>query len=94
MLKPKRMRCPECGTRRTDPRAMVLHRLKCPRPICHCLTGATYPHRPGSTLTCEGNPMSGMHLAVLHGATPEEAADIALEIALAGGGKPSTVCPF
>lgn len=73
---------------------MVMHRLKCARPLCHCLSGATYPHRPGSTKTCEGNALSGMFLALMHGATEEDAQDIALEIALNGGGQRAVECPF
>jgi len=75
------LRCPECRTRRVDPRLMVFHRLQCKRPLCHCLR-VPPPHRPGGFPLCEADPMSDVRLALLHGATPEEADDIALEILL------------
>lgn len=93
MPNPDRLRCPECRTRRTDPRLMVLHRLKCERPLCHCLR-VTHPHRPGSFPLCECNPMSDALLALLSGVSDEEAFDIAVEIAFQHQGIASTACPF
>lgn len=94
MPNPDRLRCPECRTRRTDPRSMVMHRLQCNRPLCHCLTGATHPHRPGSFRTCACNPLAGMFLALAYGATKEEAEEIALDIVMEQGGVPAVECPF
>jgi hypothetical protein len=88
-----RLRCPECRTRRTDPRSMVLHVLKCKRPLCHCLR-VTHPHRPGSYPLCEQSLYSDVLKAALEGASEEEVDDIFLEIVLANPGKPSKVCPF
>lgn len=92
--KPQQLRCPECRTRRTDRRLMTEHRIWCKRPLCHCMTGATFPHRPGSFKTCTCHPLAGMFLALAYGATDEEAQDIAIEIALSGGGRPAVECPF
>lgn len=89
----QRLRCPECRTRRTDPHSMVLHRLACKRPLCHCLR-VTHPHRPGSYPLCEQNPMSDVLQALLQGVSDEEALDIAVEIALTKPGLPSVACPF
>lgn len=94
MPNPNRLRCPQCRTRRTDKHLMVLHELKCKRPLCHCLTGATYPHRPGSTPHCVGNALSGMFLALAYGATKEEAEEIAMDIVLHGGAPRAMECPF
>lgn len=94
MANPDRLRCPECRTRRTDPRAMSMHRIRCKRPLCHCMAGATYPHRPGSFKTCDYHPLAGMFRALLCGATKEEAEDIFFDIALAGGGPLAKECPF
>lgn len=93
MPNPNRLRCPECGTRRTDPRAMVLHRLKCVRPVCDCLR-VPHPHRPGGFPLCEQNPDSDVLLAIAHGATTEEAMDISIEIALTRPGRRAVQCPF
>lgn len=83
-------RCPECRTARADPHLLVLHRLKCKRPLCHCLTGATYPHRPGGTYHCEKHPLSAMFLALAYGATKEEAEDVL--VGLVAEGKVGRVC--
>ena len=72
---------------------MVLHVMQCKRPLCHCLR-VPHPHRPGSFPLCEANPNSDVLLAALHGATAEQCADIALEIAWTRPGKRATVCPF
>lgn len=93
MANPNRLRCPECGTRRTNPRLMVLHRLKCTRPVCHCLR-VPHPHRPGGYPLCECNPMSDVLKAVLEGASEEQALEIAVEIAFDRPGQRSINCPF
>lgn len=72
---------------------MVLHRLKCQRPVCTCMR-VTYPHRPGSLPLCEVNPMSDALKASLEGATDEEVLDIADEIAFSKPGRRAVVCPF
>jgi hypothetical protein len=90
---PIRLRCPECRTTRVDPRLMTMHRLKCTRPLCHCLR-VPHPHRPGGFPLCEQSPMSDVLLALLQGASDEEAADIATTIAFERGGIPSKACPF
>lgn len=78
-MNPNRLRCPECRTRRTDPHAMALHRLKCMRPLCTC-EGVPFEHglaahRPG-TQGCDQHPFAGLHRAERHGASPAELADI------------------
>lgn len=87
------LRCPECRTRRKGGRSMVMHRLTCTRPLCHCLH-VTHPHRPGSYPLCAQNPMSGVLQALLMGVSDEEAFDIAVEIAFETQGIPSKACPF
>lgn len=89
------LRCPECRTRRTDPRLMAFHRIHCKRPLCDCMR-VPHPHRPGSYPLCKADPMSDVRLARMHGASDEEAADIALEIMLTQPFKPSpaNACPF
>lgn len=93
MPNPNRLRCPQCRTRRTDPHVMVLHRLHCGRPLCHCLA-VTFPHRPSSFPACDLNPLAGYFRALLHGATREQADDIALGIAWHDGGAQAVACPF
>lgn len=93
MANPDRFRCPQCRTRRTDAHAMVLHVLACRRPLCHCLR-VTHPHRPGSFPLCEQNPMSDALKASREGATDQEVAEIALEIALTRPGRRAVECPF
>lgn len=88
-----RLRCPQCRTRRTDAHAMVLHRLQCERPVCECLR-VPHPHRPGSYPLCAHRPMSDVLLAVLQGASDEQAAEIAAEIAFTQPGTRSVACPF
>lgn len=88
-----RLRCPECGTRRTDPRLMVKHRLACIRPVCNCLR-VPHPHRPGSYPLCEQNPMGDVLKALLEGMSEEDALELAADIAFNNPGRPSTVCPF
>lgn len=62
-----RLRCPECRTRRTDPHAMVLHRLRCARPMCHCggpmFIGGLSKHRPG-TRFCIQHPRGSLQVAL------------------------------
>lgn len=79
MPNPNRLRCPECRTRRTDPRAMADHVAQCKRPLCTCegvpFEGGLGVHRPG-TIGCIHHPLAGLHRAERHGATPAELADI------------------
>lgn len=63
------LRCPECRTRRVDPRLMSQHRVHCKRPLCLC-GGYHYAHRPGSAL-CEQNPVSILYIAARQGESDE-----------------------
>jgi hypothetical protein len=87
-----RLRCPECRTRRTDPHAMVLHVLRCKRPLCHCL-GLTYPHRPMSGL-CHLNPEAQVSRALDAAGPGDNPVDLFLDVALSMPGKPMKAWPF
>lgn len=85
------MRCPECRTRRKDPRAFLLHVMACKRPVCHCMA-YTYPHRPGSG-ECFHNPEAQMRRAVeLSG--DQHPLDVAADVAFHIPGKPMRAWPF
>ena len=62
---------------------MVLHRLHCKRPLCHCegvpFAGGLAAHRPG-TLGCDHHPFAGLHRAERRGEAPEILADIERQI--------------
>lgn len=92
MSNPDRMRCPECRTRRTDPRAFLLHVMSCERPVCHC-GSYTYPHRPMSGM-CTLNPDAQVALAARAGTPPEQLLEVAIDVALHMRGKPMNEWPF
>lgn len=78
-MNPDRLRCPNCRTRRTDPHAMVLHRLTCDRALCTC-EGVPFErglatHRKG-TRGCVHHPMAALDRAARHGASDSELASI------------------
>jgi len=87
-------RCPECRTPRKSWDLFVKHCLTCPRKTCSC-GGYPYTHRPGSPC-CEQHPRATLYRAERAGATPEQLADLRLELALAGvgGGANTTDPPF
>lgn len=86
-------RCPECRTRRTDPRKMLLHVLACKRaPVCSC-GSYPYPHRPLSGM-CALNPDAQVALALRAGTPPEQLLDVAAAVAFHMPGKLARVCPF
>jgi hypothetical protein len=74
------MRCPECRTRRVDPALMVLHRLHCTRPLCHCegvpFEGGLAAHRPGAR-GCDSHPLAPLTRAERRGESPAWLAYIA-----------------
>lgn len=72
---------------------MALHVLHCKRPLCHCLR-VPHPHRPASFPLCEQAMWSDLLKAALEGASHEQLADIAADIAWNAPGKPSVECPF
>lgn len=75
---------------------MTLHRLKCHRPVCHCMH-AGYPHRPGSFKTCDAHAYAGLFRALLIADSPEERDEINAEYAWDMGGTPVAAdapCPF
>lgn len=93
MPNPERYRCPQCRTRRTDGRAMVLHMMQCPRPVCDC-GGYPFKHRTGSGY-CHANPDSVMRHAVHRTDMPRDALlDMAADHAFHTKGKLAKVCPF
>jgi hypothetical protein len=87
-----RYRCPECRTRRTDVRKMILHVMQCIRPLCFCCN-YTYPHRPESGM-CSLNPDAQVALARRAGTPEDELLDVAIDVALHMRGKKAVVCPF
>lgn len=72
------LRCPACRTRRVDPHLMVLHRLHCPRPLCHC-GGFWFAHRPGSGPTCDQHPRGKLNQALRGVTDPDERLTILAE---------------
>lgn len=92
MPNPDRLRCPECRTRRTDPRAFILHCMGCTRPLCHCGSYA-YPHRPLGGM-CTLNPDAQVTLASRGGTPGEELLDVAIDVALHMRGKRMMAWPF
>jgi hypothetical protein len=94
MPNPNRLRCPECRTRRTDPRAMALHVAQCMRPLCTCegvpFQNGLAHHRKG-TRGCTHHPLAGLDRAERHGASPAELADIERRIRAE---LPGPDCPF
>lgn len=90
-------RCPECRTRRRSHALFTQHLRESGHKVCIC-GGYHYQHRPGSPY-CERNPQSAALLASRYGASDEEVADIALDLALApppAAARPrkATACPF
>jgi len=59
--------------------------------LCQC-GGYHYAHRPGSPC-CDANPMGAWHLAARAGASEPELAEIALDLALYGPGRRTTLWP-
>jgi hypothetical protein len=92
MPNPNRYRCPECRTRRTDPRKMILHVMECMRPLCFC-GSYTYPHRPESGM-CANNPDAQVKLASRAGTPDEDLDDVYFSVVTSMPGKLSKVCPF
>lgn len=92
MTRPVRFRCPQCRTRRVDGLAMLLHVMKCTRPVCHCGSYA-YPHRPAGGL-CTLNPDVQVALASRAGTPDHELPDVADAVAFSMRGKAAKVCPF
>ena len=89
---PDRLRCPQCRTRRTDPHAMVLHRLQCKRPLCHCGgfvfdPGGLAHHRPGSPC-CDQHPRGPLMQALRGVDDPNEQLQILADWAWDTPGKP------
>lgn len=90
-------RCPECRTRRRSHGLFTQHLRESGHKACIC-GGYHYKHRPGSPY-CVHNPMSAALLASRYGASDEEVADIALDLALSpspAAAKPrkAMACPF
>lgn len=92
MPNPDRYRCPECRTRRTDPRKMILHAMECMRPLCAC-GSYPYPHRLGGGM-CTHNPDAQVLLASRAGTPDDELLDVAADVAFNMPGKRAVQCPF
>lgn len=90
-------RCPECRTRRRSHGLFTQHLRESGHKACIC-GGYHYKHRPGSPY-CVHNPMSAAFLASRYGASDEEVAEIAVDLALSpspAAAKPrkAMACPF
>lgn len=90
-------RCPECRTRRRSHGLFTQHLRESGHKACIC-GGYHYKHRPGSPY-CVHNPMSAALLASRYGASDDEVAEIALDLALSpstAAAKPrkAMACPF
>jgi len=90
-------RCPECRTRRRNHGLFTQHLRESGHKACIC-GGYHYKHRPGSPY-CVQNPMSAALLASRYGASDDEVAEIALDLALSpspAAAKPrkAMACPF
>lgn len=92
MTNPNRFRCPECGTRRTNGKYMILHMMDCKRETCDC-EGYHFRHRKGSGL-CKENPDGLKRHAARLIEDDDELQDVIADIAFHTKGKVSKICPF
>jgi hypothetical protein len=93
-MNPNRLRCPNCRTRRTDPRKMAEHVAQCLQDSCSC-EGVPFErglgtHRKG-TRGCMHHPLAGLDRAARHGASDSELANIERRIRAE---LPGPDCPF
>lgn len=87
-----RWRCPACRTRRTDYLFLLAHCKEKGHSVCNC-GGYHHAHRPGSPY-CHKNPMSALLDAERAGASADELADMAVDLAFDNPGRTASVCPF